>query len=553
MVGSWVRLVGFGGAGSGGARDRWMSGVSGGTASGRHLDAGYVAAVAAVCGVYFAAAKFGLSLASATQQVTAVWPPTGIALVALLLLGTRVWPGVLGGALLANATAHEAVSTALGIAVGNTLTAFAGALLLLRLVDFDIALERTRDVFGLVLVAIFTPLLSASNGVATLALHGVIPWSEAGSVWPIWWAGDAMGILLLAPVLLTWAARSRIQWRGWRLAECAAIFAALAAVSLVTLLADDRLSTSYHELKYTVFPVVIWAALRFGQRETASAVLCVAAFALWGAIHNERSFPAGSADQRLVLLELFMAVAALIGLVLSAVTAERAHAEKALRESEERRRRILSEMLAAEESERSRIATELHDDTVQVLTATLVSLDRARAGLRRDGSRTTLAVLDTARSTLALAVDRTRTLMFELRPQVLEARGIDAAVRDLALQAGKEAGFEVTIDAKLGRYLESVEILIYRTVLESVTNARKHSSAKHLRIRLAERDPATIMGEVEDDGRGFDVENVRARADSLHIGLGSLAERIRMAGGTCVITSSPGSGTLVGFTVPIRG
>src|SRR5262245_28681472 len=112
----------------------------------------YAVQVALLAAVYFGAAKLGLTMAFVSEQVTAVWPSTGIALAALLLFGYRVWPGIMLGAFLANATAHESLATAAGIALGNTLEALAAAWMLRRLVKFDPALERVRDVLGLVVL-----------------------------------------------------------------------------------------------------------------------------------------------------------------------------------------------------------------------------------------------------------------------------------------------------------------------------------------------------------------------------------------------------------------
>ena len=139
---------------------------------------GYFATLAAIAVAYFCAAKFGFLLAFATQQVTAIWPPTGIAFVAYVLFGFRVWPGVFLGAFLANAATNEPLGTAVGIAVGNTLAGLTGALLLRVFGGFEKALERLRDVLGLVLVAAAVGcMVSATNGVATLALSGIVPWS----------------------------------------------------------------------------------------------------------------------------------------------------------------------------------------------------------------------------------------------------------------------------------------------------------------------------------------------------------------------------------------
>jgi PAS domain S-box-containing protein len=232
------------------------------------------------------------------------------------------------------------------------------------------------------------------------------------------------------------------------------------------------------------------------------------------------------------------------------ITAHR-QAEEALARSEERSRRVLSLILRAEEDERARIAGELHDDTVQVLTAALLALDRAGGSLRRSGHEREAGDIASAREILLQATERARRLMFELRPQLLDAQGLEAAVRALLEQAGSEAGFGTSLEAAVGRYPEGVEAMAYRTVREAVANARRHSRASTLTVELTERD-GSIRGSVCDDGVGFDPSEVRDRPDAhLHQGLTAVAERLRLAGGQFEIETVRGGGTRVTFAVPI--
>jgi PAS domain S-box-containing protein len=229
---------------------------------------------------------------------------------------------------------------------------------------------------------------------------------------------------------------------------------------------------------------------------------------------------------------------------------DRLRAESSLRVSEERRRTVLAEMVLTAEEERTRIATELHDDTVQVMTAALLSLDRLSSAIS-DGDRERMAsTVALSRETLGKAVDRTRRLMFELRPPVLEAQGLEPALVDLAETAGAEAGFEVDTAIHVGRYPEAVEALAYRVALEAIVNARKHSRASMLSLRLAERD-GMLVGEVHDDGAGFDVQPaLDRRGMRFHMGLDTMIERVRLAGGDVTVESALGRGTTVSFRIP---
>src|SRR6516162_580298 len=225
----------------------------------------YPVQVAVLAAAYFVAAKVGLSMAFVAEQVTAVWPPTGIALAAILLLGYRAWPGIALGAFLVNSTTNAPLATAAGIALGNTLEALLGAWLLRRLVGFDKALERVQDVFGLVVLAAgLSTMVSATIGATSLCLGGLKPWAAYPALWSVWWLGDALGNLVGAPLLLTWARWPLIAWRPRRADEAGGMLLGLVAVSLLVFAGPAGIFF-FHPLAYTVFPFVIWAALRFGQ------------------------------------------------------------------------------------------------------------------------------------------------------------------------------------------------------------------------------------------------------------------------------------------------
>jgi PAS domain S-box-containing protein len=220
------------------------------------------------------------------------------------------------------------------------------------------------------------------------------------------------------------------------------------------------------------------------------------------------------------------------------------------RQEEDHRRAIVTAMLESEEAERSRVAAELHDDTIQVMTAALVDLDRIRRIAASGGDPTQVAIVDRVRTTLADATERARRLTFELRPAVLHELGMAPAIGALVDQTGREIHAGVSVRVAGGRFDWPVEELVYRTVQEAVANVRKHSQADQITVNVAHRDDR-LVGEVADDGRGFDVTRATSRRTLiLHLGLVSMVERVRMAGGTIHIHSQPGHGTRVTFDVP---
>ena len=286
-----------------------------------------VALVTAVAIVYFAAARFGLGFAVVAEQVTVVWPPSGIALAALLVLGSRAWPGVWLGALAANALAHEGAGTALAIATGNTVEALAGAWLLRR-VRFHESLDRVWDVMGLLgLAAGLSTTVAATVGATSLCLSGIQPWSAFGSLWFVWWLGDAMGILLLSPALLIWGSRPYVRWSRPRAFEAIALGGCVFAITAASFGGRLAQLTGSH-LSYLVFPLLIWAAVRFGQRGAAPAILIVTGIAVAFTVRGRGPFGDTSTGHPLMMLQVFLAVAALTALVLGAAIAERDTAER---------------------------------------------------------------------------------------------------------------------------------------------------------------------------------------------------------------------------------
>jgi len=173
----------------------------------------------ALFAVYAVAGKLSLRLAYVHPSATVVWPPTGIALAALLVLGLRFWPAVLLGAFWVNITTAGSAAVCLGISAGNTLEAVVGCCLVNRFAGGRAAFNTPRNVFRFAsLAAVMSTAVSATFGVTSLALGGYAAWSEYPAIWLTWWLGDASGALIAAPVLLLWATRPLFRWdgsRGW--------------------------------------------------------------------------------------------------------------------------------------------------------------------------------------------------------------------------------------------------------------------------------------------------------------------------------------------------
>ena len=283
----------------------------------------YPLASVVVSGLYIAAAKLGIELSVARGVVTPVWAPTGIALAAVVLFGPGLWPAVALGAFVANATSGASLPVAAFISVGNTLEAVVGAGLLRR-ARFSPRLERVRDVLSLVvLAAAGSTAIAATNGVTTLWLSGNLS-DTYGAGWLLWWSGDAMGDLIVAPLLLLWLSAPFWKPRRAELLEGLALLAALAAVSWFVFL------DGYWRYPHLLFPLLVWASLRLYQRGAVTSSFVVAAFAIKGAIDGTTPLGGGSATEVVQIAEGLLAAMILSLLILGAALSERRSAESDL-------------------------------------------------------------------------------------------------------------------------------------------------------------------------------------------------------------------------------
>jgi integral membrane sensor domain MASE1 len=327
----------------------------------------YAVEVGVVAALYYGAARAGLQLAYLNGSVTALWPPVGVGIAALVILGPRVWPAIVIGDLLV-ADFSTPFGTVLGQTVGNTLEVVAAALLFRRLAHRRTGLERVWDVLALVACAAVGTLISATFGVVSLRLGDVIAAREFGTVFRTWWLSDFSGALVFAPLLLVWAGR-----RSWRLSRLQLAEAVVLLAVLIVLVEVP----SQPDVPYIVFPILIWAALRFGAAGAATTVAIVSCLTVWNTAHGSGPFVRESITHSLLATQLFVAVAALTSLVLAAVTAERSaseSAQQALTTEQAALRRIAT--LVASEAASDRVFEKVTAEAANTVGAVAASLAR---------------------------------------------------------------------------------------------------------------------------------------------------------------------------------
>lgn len=282
--------------------------------------------ILAVAIAYFVAGKLGLQQQLVRGQVTPLWPSTGIALAALLLLGLRVWPGITLGAFLVNVSIGPTIGAVLGISAGNTLAPVCAYLLLER-VGFRIELDRLRDALALVFLGAFAGMLvSPTVGAGSLVLAGGLRPGEFWPAWSVWWTGDAMGVLVVTPFLLA-IRTTRMPWNvhPLRWVEGAALLLGTLLVTLVATVAPIN-------LLFLVFPFLIWSALRFQLLGAAACALIASTVAIVSAAQHSGPFAQHDLLLNMIALQAFNGSAALTALLLAAIISERNKAHQNIKD-----------------------------------------------------------------------------------------------------------------------------------------------------------------------------------------------------------------------------
>lgn len=531
----------------------------------------FFARLAGVALLYFAAAQAGLMFAVVGSTVTLAWPPSGIALVALLVFGYRIAFGIALGAFLANAWTGLPLHLAAGIAIGNTLEPVVGAFLLQRLAGFRNTLDRRRDVFALILLAaVCSTTLSALVGVASLTLGGIVPFGEYASVWLKWWLGDMMGVLVVAPPLLVWLSHPRPVLSSLKSIEAAGLLAMLLLVSYLIFATPELAGRGYYPASLAIFPFVIWGALRFDHWGATLVTAVISLLAIWGTAQGTGPFAVGSPVDSLVGWCLFVNVVAVTGLLLAAFSAEQHRAqaeiksahdelEQMVRERTEalaktnagleqemaERERLEAALIQVSEAQQKSIGGELHDGLGQHLTsiaffgAALQQRLHDRAQPEADAAQRIVELVNQS-------IDMTRRVARGLYPAALESQGLAAALEQLADNTRVLKGMPCVLcadpEARVSDPLAAINL--YRVAQEAINNAVKHSQARHLWIDLDRVDGHHRLS-VSDDGIGFDPERVEHG-----LGMHSLRARASLLGGCLEIAGNSQGGTTVAVIYP---
>jgi signal transduction histidine kinase len=501
----------------------------------------------------------GLKLAMVNVSATAVWLPTGIAMAALLVGGLRAWPVVTISAFLVNILTPVSMIAAAGISIGNTLEAVVGALLVTRFARGRQAFSRPQDISAFVALAALSAVVSASIGVGTLLATGLAGNAPRVTIWLTWWLGDAIGAVTATPLFLLWIERRRAQWTPGRVAEVIALGLALVAFGSIAF-GPFPSSAPGSPLKFVCLPVILWSAFRFGQRGVVLANLVLLAMAVDGSLHGPPAQDRTEANRALLLLQCYLGVTAVTGLVIAAVVAERQRLQHDLADKAEALVRSNREL-----EQYAYVASHDLQEPLRLVTSYSELLARRyREKLDEQGRGyvdtivgNTTRMRDFIRGLLEysrLGRDADRTEAAPLGAMLDEVRA--------SLQVGiAEAGAEITADELPTIACNRLEM---RQVLQNlIANALKFRASRPPRIHIGARaDRGGWVITVRDNGPGIDPAGAERLFEMFHrsasasavpgagIGLAVCKKVVERHGGRIWVEPSPGGGATFAFSIP---
>src|SRR5258706_11148798 len=520
----------------------------------------YLLHVTVVALAYWFTASVSLKLALVHGQVTPIWPPTGIALVAIFVLGRRVWPAVFLAALADNLPIGPSTFGAMSIAAGNTLAPLAAAALLKR-AGFRIELDRLRAAVAIIVLgAMVAMTISATVGTAVLVLSNAVPSDSFLSTWAVWWTGDAMGVLLVAPFLLSLLPNARSPAPTVRMAaELGGLLCGIAVLTFVLFQNNLR-------LEYLVFPLLMLAAWRFHLRGAAPAALITSGVAIWSAVQGTGPFANETLVQKMVTLQAFNVCVALTSLVLAAVIQARERAQEMTR--------LYVAATAASQTKSRFLNMAAHElrTPLSVLTGYLSLLSGGTVGTAPAAWEAPLGILMAKTRELERIVDdllnasNVAVIDQDLDRETLDLRSLVNEAVERVQPRAVLLRADVTLKLPADPVpVEADATQLARVLADLINNALPYTVRRpQLLISLSTHSRRPSL-RVADNGIGIPKEERERVSDRLYrvadqrlvvpgIGLGLYISRhlAEDFGGTLVIeSSSPGTGTVFALTLPL--
>ena len=465
-------------------------------------------AIGALALIYFVAGKLSLHLAFLNASASPVWPPAGIALAALLVLGFRVWPAIFLGAFFVNITTTPNILTSLGIASGNTLEAICGAWLVSRFAGGARVFDRPQDVFKFALAALISTTLAPTFGVSSLAIGGFAQWANYWPIWLTWWLGDASGVLVVAPLLILWSVRSsQRNWNRAQAIEVTILLLLLVALAETVFGGWFPISARNYPISFICGPIVIWTAFRFTQRETATGIFVLSAIAIWGTLHDFGPFIMQTKNQSLLMLQWWTAALTVTAMAIAAAIAERSRVQAAIEQQKD----------AVEAANRTKdnFLAMLSHELRTPLTPVMAALDTLDAnGLGSTESKNSLAMIrrnvELESQLIDDLLDLTRIAKdkLQLRFGPLDAHEVINNVVEICRPEAQARNLTLHLNLRAGAHHVSGDAAKYQQIIWNLLkNAIKFTADNgEITISSSNPEPQLLAVAVHDTGIGIEPE-----------------------------------------------
>src|SRR5438477_872523 len=457
--------------------------------------------------LYFLVGKLSLKLAFLHASASPVWPPAGIALAALIVLGYRVWPAIFVGAFLVNATTAGNIATSLCIATGNTLEALCGAWLVNRFANGMRVFDRSQDVFKFTVAVTLSTLISPTFGASSLALGGFADWTQYGAIWLTWWLGDATGDLVVAPLIILWSMAPRFRLIAIKDFEVGFLLLLLFVVAQAVFGGWFPITAKNYPISFVCGPLLIWAAFRFTQRETATAIFILSAIAMWGTLQGFGPFVMETENHLLLITQSSSAVLAITALALAAAMAERRRAEKA----------ISQQKAAVEAANRTKdnFLAMLSHELRTPLTPVLAALDGLEMlPSQSEESKASLAMIrrnvELESQLIDDLLDLTRIARdkLQLKFEQIDAHQAITNVVDICKMEANARKIRVHLNLRAGAHHVSVDTAKFQQIIWNLLkNAIKFTHENgEIAISSTNPSPQVLVISVRDTGIGIEPE-----------------------------------------------
>ena len=524
-------------------------------------------AIGALTLIYIVAGKLALKLAFVNASASPVWPPAGIALAALLVLGYRVWPAIFIGAFAVNFWTTLNILSSIGIACGNTLEAMCGAWLVNQFANGIRVFDRPRDVFKFGLAALVSTMVSPTIGVSSLAITGFAQWSHFSTIWSTWWLGDASGDLMITPLLVLWSVPvTQRKWNEKEVLEVSVLLLLLIVLGQIVFGGWLPISARNYPFSFICGPIVIWTAFRFTPRETATGIFILSSIAVWGTLNGFGPFVLRTENQSLLMLQAWTAALTITAMAIAAAIAERNRAQSAIEQQKD-------EVEAANRTKDNFLAMLSHELRTP-LTPVMAAIDTLEAdGPRSLEAKNSIAMIrrnvELESQLIDDLLDLTRIAKdkLQLRFGPLDSHEIINNVVEICRPEATARDLKVHVNLRAGAHFVSGDAAKFQQIIWNLLKNAIKFTADNGEITISTTNPESqlLAISVHDNGIGIEPEIMNRIFDPFEqgeraferryggLGLGlAISKSLAQAHGGTLVARSDGRGRGSTFILTIK-